>query len=154
MISQELFSGLLNPEKGIVAREKCDRPTILSPASELTATLTKLRTDPALSFDMLCALTAVDWVAQQTIELFYELYSTKHRHYIGVTCKLPRDLAVAPSASSLWRIAEWQEREIYDLFGVLFENHPDLRRVLLDDDWVGFPLRKDYKDDFMLERPK
>ena len=53
---------------------------------------------------------------------------------------------------SIWRIAEWQEREVFDLFGILYNNHPDLRRIFLEDDWVGFPLRKNYKDNFMLEK--
>jgi NADH:ubiquinone oxidoreductase subunit C len=54
--------------------------------------------------------------------------------------------------SDIWRTAEFHEREVYDLFGIRFENHPDLRRLFLDDDWVGYPLRKDYKDSFTLER--
>jgi NADH-quinone oxidoreductase subunit C len=62
-----------------------------------------------------------------------------------------REKPVVPSVSSLWMIAEWQEREVYDLFGVLYDNHSDLRRLFLEDDWVGHPLRKDYQDDFMLD---
>jgi NADH-quinone oxidoreductase subunit C len=55
--------------------------------------------------------------------------------------------------SAIWAIAEWQEREVFDMFGVHYRQHPDLRRLLLDDDWQGFPLRKDYQDDFVLSRP-
>jgi NADH:ubiquinone oxidoreductase subunit C len=59
---------------------------------------------------------------------------------------------VVPTVSDLWKAAEFYEREVFDLFGIHFENHPDLRRIFLSDDWVGFPLRKDYKDTFTLER--
>jgi NADH:ubiquinone oxidoreductase subunit C len=67
--------------------------------------------------------------------------------------KVPRQNPIAPSVHLLWPIAEWQEREVYDLFGVKYAGHPDLRRLFLEDDWKGFPLLKDYKDDFTLERP-
>jgi NADH-quinone oxidoreductase subunit C len=110
--------------------------------------------DPRLSFDMLCTHTAVDWLGEDRFELVYVLYSTKHRHYVTVSTSIPRDKPEASSVSSIWRIAEWQEREVYDLMGVLYSGHPDLRRMFLEDDWVGFPLRKDYKDDFMLGLPE
>jgi NADH-quinone oxidoreductase subunit C len=64
---------------------------------------------------------------------------------------VPRDAAVVPSLASVWPIAEWQEREVYDLMGILYADHPDLRRLFLDDDWQGFPLRKDYEDDYILK---
>jgi NADH:ubiquinone oxidoreductase subunit C len=57
-----------------------------------------------------------------------------------------------PTVSDIWKAAEFYEREIFDLFGIKFENHPDMRRIFLDDDWVGHPLRKDYKDSFTLDR--
>jgi NADH-quinone oxidoreductase subunit C len=71
-----------------------------------------------------------------------------------VSVSVPRANPVAPTVSTIWEIAQWQEREVYDLFGVRYEGHPDLRRLFLDDNWQGHPLRKDYQDDDMLELPK
>ncbi len=71
-----------------------------------------------------------------------------------MTCRVPRGEPVAPTVSALWPIALWQEREAFDLMGVLYDDHPDLRRLFLEDDWVGYPLRKDYKDDYMLRDPR
>jgi NADH:ubiquinone oxidoreductase subunit C len=113
----------------------------------------RLRASPALSFDQLQAHTALDWPSEGEIECLYLLNSTQHPQDALVSVKLSRAAPVITSVSSLWPIAEWQEREVFDMFGVLYEHHPDLRRILLDDDWLGFPLRKDYKDDFMLSRP-
>lgn len=86
-------------------------------------------------------------------ELLYCLYSTSQRQRVLLCTRIPVANPVIDSVHTLWRIAEWQEREVYDLFGVLYRGHPDLRRLLLEDDWQGFPLRKDYQDDFMLEGP-
>jgi len=89
-------------------------------------------------------------VADSEFELLYRLYSLKTLAMLVVFTTIPRETPVIPTVSSVWRIAEWQEREVYDLFGILYDNHPDLRRVFLEDAWEGFPLRKDYQDDFML----
>lgn len=153
MNSQELTSAVLSLDPKMVALEKVDRPAVSVPVDALVKTMQALHDSPKLKFDMLCAHTAVDRLAAGQIELVYQLYSTEHRHYLMVSCQVSRENAIAPSVSKIWRIAEWQEREVYDMFGVRYTGHPDLRRVLLDDAWVGFPLRKDYKDDFMLERP-
>jgi len=86
------------------------------------------------------------------LELVYHLSSTVHKHSLVVKVMLPRwqndqegELPRVPSVSDIWRTAEWHEREVYDLSGVFFEDHPDLRRILCPEDWVGFPLRKDYE---------
>lgn len=136
----------------IQPREKAGAAAITAPVDRLLELTRWLRDDPRLSFDMLCDHTAIDWQAENRFELVYQLYSLEHRHFLTVFVSLPRDSAEAPSLSSVWRIAEWQEREVYDMFGVLYADHPDLRRVLLDDAWTGFPLRKDYQDDYLLER--
>jgi len=81
---------------------------------------------------------------QGHFECLYNLYSTTHGHRLLVSVSVPRDNPVLPSVASLWAIAEWQEREVFDLMGVLYEGHPDLRRLFLEDDWQGHPLRKDY----------
>ncbi len=132
--------------------EKADRAAVSIPPERLFDYLAKVRSQPELNFDFLLAHTAVHWNEANKIELLYQLYSTEKRHYCLVSTEVAADKPVVKSVSALWRIAEWQEREVYDLFGVLYEGHPDLRRLFLDDSWQGFPLRKDYKDDFMLER--
>jgi len=105
---------------------------------------TQLRFDEALSFDYLFCLTCVDWKTHFT--MVYHLTSTNHRHTLVVKSKLDRNNPEIETVSDAWRTAEFHEREVYDLFGVKFLNHPDLRRLLLTDDWEGWPLRKDYED--------
>ena len=101
-----------------------------------------LRDEPALRFDYLMSLTAVDWTDR--FEVVYHLYSIPHRHYVTLKVKLAKDKPVMPTVTSVWRAADWQEREVYDMFGIEFEGHPDLRRILTDEDFEGFPLRKDF----------
>jgi NADH-quinone oxidoreductase subunit C len=148
---QEAALGLVS---GAEVRDKTDRPSLLVPAASLADVLARLKADEGLSFDMLLDHTAVDWIERGVIELFYQLYSTRHGHGLTVAAEVPRGEPVAPSVSGVHMIAEWQEREVYDMFGVLYEGHPDLRRLLLEDAWVGHPLRKDYRDDHMIERSK
>ena len=104
----------------------------------------QLRSDEALSFDYLFCLTCVDWKTHFT--MVYHLTSTNHRHTLVVKSKLDRNNPEIETVSDTWRTAEFHEREVYDLFGVKFLNHPDLRRLLLTDEWEGWPLRKDYED--------
>ncbi|MGK5082029.1 NADH-quinone oxidoreductase subunit C [Bdellovibrionota bacterium FG-1] len=153
MESAEFQTAILALNPDIKVREKADRVAVVLPLQQAHSIMQVLRTDPRFAFDMLCAHTAIDWPAQQRIELVYQLYSTSLRQYLMVSIDTSRSEGVVPSVADIWAIAEWQEREIYDLFGVRYSNHPDLRRLLLEDDWKGHPLLKDYKDDFMLERP-
>ena len=78
--------------------------------------------------------------------MVYHLTSTMYRHTIVVKSKLDRNNPEIETVSDIWRTADFHEREVYDLFGVKFLHHPDLRRLLLTDDWIGYPLRKDYED--------
>lgn len=110
-----------------------------------------MKNDTDLLFNMLCDHTAVDWIDTNSFDLIYNLYSTIHEHQTIITTTIPRNNPVVDTVSHIWKIAEWQEREVYDFFGVIYKNHPDLRRLFLEDDWAGFPLRKDYKDNFILE---
>jgi NADH-quinone oxidoreductase subunit C len=153
MDAASLLAAVLALDADVRPKEKADRPAVTVPRAKLSRLMLRLRNHPQLAFDMLCAHTAVDWPAENRIELFYYLYSTSHRHYALVCADVPRERPEIETVSTVWRIAEWQEREVYDMFGVLYASHPDLRRLLLSDDWEGFPLRKDYKDDFMLEKP-
>jgi NADH-quinone oxidoreductase subunit C len=119
-----------------------------------------LRDDPELHFDMLHCITAVDYPPtdpkkkadwQPHLEVIYHLSSMARRHRLVLKAVLPRwkdnvdgQLPELPSVSGIWKTANWHEREVYDLSGVRFLGHPDLRRILCPEDWVGHPLRKDY----------
>ena len=118
--------------------------TVVVDRAELLAALAALRDDPDLSFRFLSSVTATDhpgseprfWVA-------YELRSLEHRHRVRVKVGLPGDDPRVPSAVRLFPTADWHERETYDFFGIAFEGHPNLARILLPDGWEGYPLRKD-----------
>lgn len=103
-----------------------------------------MRSADGLVFDYLFCVTAVDWKTH--ITMVYHLTSTIHRHTLVVKVKLDRDQPVIRTVSDIWRTAEFHEREAYDLMGVVFTDHPDLRRLFMTDEWKGWPLRKDYED--------
>lgn len=113
-------------------------------AAELQQVVLKFRYDPGLEFDYLFCLTCIDWKTH--FIMAYHLTSTIHRHTIVVKAKLDKDNPVIETVSDIWRTAEFHEREVYDLFGVQFTDHPDMRRLFMTDDWKGWPLRKDYED--------
>lgn len=102
-----------------------------------------LKETPGLDFDYLVSITGVDW--RDYLEVVYHLVSLKHNHSLVIKTRCGRESPVIPSVVSLWRGAEFQEREIYDLLGIRFEGHPDLRRLLLWEGFPGHPLRKDWK---------
>jgi NADH-quinone oxidoreductase subunit C len=111
------------------------------------------KSDPALAFDMLADLTAVDYSRfpgredGPRFEVVYHLYSVRHNHRVRLKVRVEEDDAVVPTAVPLWPIANWLEREVWDMFGIRFEGHPDLRRLLMYEEFVGHPLRKDYPVD-------
>ena len=94
-------------------------------------------------FNMLFSVTAID--EKDNFVLLYHLYSTKNNNNIILKVLLNKNNPEIESVSSLYSAADWHEREVFDLFGIRFNNHPDLKRILLPDNWVGHPLRKDYK---------
>lgn len=115
-------------------------------AEDLVAVCAALYTHEESFFDMLSCITGIDNGPEKgTIEIAYNLYSIPYNYHLMIKVSLPRDGAEVESLSSIWKTANWHEREIFDLFGVHFKNHPDLRRILLPADWDGHPLRKDYK---------
>jgi len=98
----------------------------------------------ALHMDFLFCLTCVDWKTHLT--MVYHLTSTKHRHNIVVKANLDHAMPEIETVCDIWRTAEFHEREVFEMFGVNFLNHPDLRKLILEDDFKGFPLRKDFED--------
>lgn len=99
-----------------------------------------------LYFDSLSCITGLDNGAEaQSMEVIYNLYSIPCDHHLMVKVSLNREKPTIDSLTNLWKTADWQEREVYDLYGIHFNNHPDLRRILLPDDWEGHPLKKDYE---------
>ena len=117
-------------------------PFVLVDRKVLVEVCCFLKQDPSLELDFLPSISGLD--LGEKVQVVYHLWSYKHRHGIVLKVELqPDDLAV-PSVSRVWRAANWLEREQYDLFGIVFTGHPDLRRIMLPEDWVGHPLRKSY----------
>ena len=119
--------------------------TLFIDASEFKDFAQVIFNDDNLAFDYMFCLTCVDWKTHLT--MVYHLESTKHGHIIIIKAKLDRENPEIETVCDIWRTAELLEREVYELFGVRFLNHPDLRRLLLTDDFEGWPLRKDFEDD-------
>ena len=108
--------------------------------------MTALKNNPETYFDYLFCLSGVDWDPE--LGVVYHLESTKYRHIVVVKVKTEdRENPILESVSDIWRTAEFHEREVFDFFGIKFNNHPNLKRLFLTDEWDGFPLRKDYVDD-------
>ena len=116
---------------------------VITPA-EWKSFAQQLRSTQNLDFDFLFCVTCVDWKTHLT--MVYHFTSTKHRHSIVVKAKLDRSKPEIETVCDIWRTAEFHEREQAELFGVNFLNHPDLRKLILTDDFEGFPLRKDFED--------
>jgi NADH:ubiquinone oxidoreductase subunit C len=106
--------------------------------------LARLLRQSSFDFDYLFCLTCIDWKTHLTI--VYHLSSTKYRHSIVIKANLDRTNPAIDTVCDIWRTAEFHEREVYELFGVQFIGHPDLRRLILTDDFEGYPLRKDFED--------
>jgi NADH-quinone oxidoreductase subunit C len=104
-----------------------------------------LKEDSDHAYDMMSDVTAIDYGGGRPVEVVYQMFSTKHRRALRIRCRLPLDALEIDSVCGLWQAANWLEREVYDLFGVTFRGHPDLRRILMPDDYQeGHPLRKDF----------
>ena len=118
--------------------------TIIVPVSRLLEVARHLRDAPDALFDFCSDVTASDWPPRaERFDVIYCLYSTVHRHRIRVKVRAS-DVQPVPSMTEVWPSANWLEREVYDMFGVNFTGHPDRRRILMPEDWQGFPERKDY----------
>lgn len=123
---------------------------VIIPSTDLHSFMKELRNKPEFNMDFLFCLTCIDW--KDHFMMVYHLLSKNHRHEFVVKAKLAdRDKPEIESLTDIWKTANFHEREVFDLFGVKFLNHPDLRRIFLDDNWPGYPLRKDYVDENMIE---
>jgi NADH-quinone oxidoreductase subunit C len=120
--------------------------TVVVKRAGLLPVMKFLRQEPSLQFNFLSDVSGVDLgeFAEPRFAVAYHLYSLSHNHRLRIKVFLPEDEAWVPTVSEVWHAADWMEREIYDMFGVDFTNHPDLRRILMPADYEGYPLRKDF----------
>jgi NADH-quinone oxidoreductase subunit C len=124
--------------------------TTFSPAAQFLSLMKELRSATDLEFDYLFCMTAVDF--KDNFTTVYHLTSTPFRHALVVKVQLTDKINPrVDSVAGIWKGANFLEREVYDLMGITFNGHPDLRRLILEDDFVGYPLRKDYTDENMIE---
>jgi NADH-quinone oxidoreductase subunit C len=125
--------------------ERLGEETVVVARDALPEICRALRDDPETAFDFLTDLTAVDLHGRTPrFEIVAHLFSLSKRHRLRLKVRVDEAEPSAPTLSGVWKNANWLEREIYDMFGVRFEGHPDLRRILLYPEFVGYPLRKDY----------
>jgi NADH-quinone oxidoreductase subunit C len=118
--------------------------TVIVPASHIVEAAQHLRDAPEAAFDYCSDLTATDWPPRaERFDVIYCLYSTRHRHRVRLKVRVAENQPLA-SVTGVWTAANWLEREVFDMFGVNFTGHPDRRRILMPDDWQGYPQRKDY----------
>jgi NADH-quinone oxidoreductase subunit C len=144
---QDKFSGKIQeiPFVGVDAAFKVDKESILE-------VCTFAKENPKLSFDLLACQTCIDYV--QHMEIVYNLFSFDKRHKIAIKTSVTRDGEI-DSVTPVWKAANWHEREMAELFGVTFKNHPDPRPILLPEDWdQGYPMRKDWEGKDFVRLPK
>jgi NADH-quinone oxidoreductase subunit C len=134
------------PEEVIEVIEFRDQVSVIVKRGRILEICRYLHDDPELFFDHLQDLCGADYHGKKDprFEVVYNLYSIKYRHKIRIRAQVPEDDPSIQSVTSIWVGANWHERECYDMFGIVFKGHPDLRRILLPEDWEGHPLRKDY----------
>ncbi len=128
------------------SEEESEFLNVIVPKEQLHSVCSQLKLHPDLKFDYLFCLTGMDW--GEELGVIYHLESISNRHNIVVKVKTDdRENPTLDSLSDIWRTAEFHEMEVFDFFGIKFNNHPNLKRLFLTPDWVGYPLRKDYVDE-------
>jgi NADH-quinone oxidoreductase subunit C len=144
----ELINALRQEHEGWVSEvvEAFGEVTLVVAREHIAAACAHLKTAPGFEFDMLSDLTGVDRGPEDEprFEVNYQLFSTKRYHRLRLKVLLNQEDIHVPTVTGVWRTANWHERETFDMFGVVFDGHPDLRRILLPDDWQGHALRKDF----------
>ncbi|MBI4700282.1 MAG: NADH-quinone oxidoreductase subunit C [Deltaproteobacteria bacterium] len=152
MVPQEIFEKLRRELGEQVVTDLHDGagpdkdPWLAVEPPQIQAVCAHLKRDPELGFDYLECLTGIDLPEDGKIQVVYHVYSYRQKHRIVVKTLLAREDPVIPTVTGIWSAANWQERECFDLLGVVFDGHPDLRRLLLPEDWEGHPLRKDWRE--------
>ncbi len=146
MDAQEIYGSLEKLFPGKVSDLKAEvfDPYLTVDKNAIVEVCRFLRSSAGFRFEVLSDLTALDWPKEEKIQVVYHLFSYAYNHQIVLKVDLPRDNPKVATVENVWKVANWFEREVYDLFGVIFEGHTDLRRIMLPEDWVGFPLRRDY----------
>lgn len=134
------------PEETLDIREFRGQVSITLKKDRVREICRYLHDDPDLSFDYLVDVCGVDYLGKKEVrfEVVYHLYSMKHRHALRIKAEVQEGNPSIDSVMPVWVGANWHERECYDMLGITFNGHPDLRRILLPEDWEGYPLRKDY----------
>jgi NADH-quinone oxidoreductase subunit C len=129
-----------------VAEEAMTPKGVRIPASDLKNVCADLHRNPSMFFDMLSCISVVDNGPEAgTLDVIYNLYSIPFNHHLALKVVVARDGAEIDTVEDIWKTANWHEREAFDMFGIRFKGHSDLRRILMPADWEGYPLRKDYK---------
>lgn len=149
MTPQEIYTRLKDEfGESILSFEETVVDPFIVVAPESTADVGRyLAEDEALAFDFLMCLSGVDLsVKAEDLEVVYHLYSMTRRHSVVLKVIVHKENPRVPTVEQIWKTANWHERETYDLYGIVFDGHSDLQRILLPDDWEGHPLRKDYKE--------
>jgi NADH-quinone oxidoreductase subunit C len=134
----------VSPQKEIIV--------IVNPESYLSL-CKQLRDKSEYHFDHLSCLTAVDYPKENKITVVSHLWSYKNRFQVTIKLDVDRGNPKAPTLEGVWKSANWFEREVYDLYGVIFEGHSDLRRIMMPEDYKKYPLRKDFTDDGFIVKP-
>ncbi|MBV9865058.1 MAG: NADH-quinone oxidoreductase subunit C [Abitibacteriaceae bacterium] len=134
------------PDTFFEVRRFRDEVTVYVPREQIVTVATFLRDDEELRYNYLSDLTGNDWPDRDPrFEVIYHLYSIKTFGRLRLKVRVSEDDCTCPTVTGVWTTANWHEREVFDMFGIIFEGHPDLRRILLPDEWVGHPLRQDYE---------
>lgn len=150
MNSEELKQSISSILPSAVYEEGGEFLNVIISSSELFPLIKTLRDKKEFDFDYLFCLTCVDW--KDHLMMVYHLNSKTIKHNLVVKAKITDVInPEIESVSDLWKTAELQEDEVFDMFGVKFKNHPNLRRLFLDENWKGFPLRKNYTDENMIK---
>jgi len=146
MDNTTLKEKILSLVPGAEFQENKQYVTFIIPSDKMRDLAMKLKNETEFSFDYLFCLTGVDML--KYLEVVYNLESTIHKHELFLKVRTAeRENTSVDTVCDIWKTAEFHEREIYDLLGIKFNHHPDMRRIFLDDDWKGHPLRKDYVDE-------
>jgi NADH-quinone oxidoreductase subunit C len=133
------------PDAVLCTHARLGDPTVVVDAARIVEVMRFLRDTPEIEFDMLSDVTAVDYLGEQPrFEMVYHLYSVGRNRRLRVKARVAEEAAEIDTLCDLWSSANWMEREVWDMYGIRFKGHPDLRRLLLYEEFEGHPLRKDY----------